>query len=593
MKYLLKIFRFVSSLWPYYVAIITMGIAVSLLSIAVPFILKMATDFITGAVSSGGTDLTPLVGIIALIFAVDIATTLLQNWSGYLGDVMSQKLRQVLSDRYYKQLLALPQSYYDTELTGTIINRLNRTISEVTNFINMFANNIFSSYLTLVIGVIVLLSYSWVLAVLIVVLYPLFMWITAKTSKKWQVWQKQKNLETDIASGRFAEVVSQIRVVKSYVQEKREFKLFADRSQSVVDITSRQSKYWHNMDILRRTVLNVIFLVVTGFIFVQTARSAYTIGDMVLLLQLLTQMRFPIFNMSYLVDTMQRAIAGCKDYFSVMELEPAVADAEGARQLKVKRASVVYDDVSFGYEDQKHVISNIGFEISPGERVAFVGESGEGKTTLTSLLLRLYDVDEGDIRVDGQSIRDVTQTSLRRNIGVVFQEPVLFSGTIRENIAYDNPKASMKDIEAAARAANAYDFIMKYDKGFDTEIGERGIKLSGGQKQRLAIARAILKDAPILILDEATSSLDSKSEKLVQEALDRLMQGRTTLIIAHRLSTIAHVDRIITLKNGRVDEIGSPRDLARTDGIYAKLLDLQVGATERAKKQLAKFEIAG
>ena len=579
------------NLWPYYVAVIVMSIILSVLGIATPFILKLATDFVTHAVTIQNVDLWPIFGIAFLFFAVDAGTTLVQNWAGYLGDMMTAKLRQQLSDRYFTQLLALPQSYYDMELTGKIINRLNRTIGEVTNFINMFANNFFNMYLTLIIGLVVMFYYSWVLAAMLVVLYPLFMWVTARTSKKWQVWQQDKNFETDIASGRFAEVVAQIKVVKSFVQEKLEHREFARRNKKVVELTSVQSKYWHKMDVVRRLILNVVFFAAVAYIFAYTALGRFTLGDMVLLLQLLTQMRFPIFNMSFIVDSMQRAIAGSRDYFEVMAIEPAIKDKPRAKPLKAKDVSVSYDDVSFGYTSEQEVLHHVSFDIRAGERVAFVGESGEGKTTLTSLLLRLYEVDKGDIRIGSESISSVTQQSLREQIAVVFQEPALFSGTIRENIAYGKPNAKKADIEAAAKAANADEFIKKFEKGFDTEIGERGLKLSGGQKQRIAIARAILKDAPILILDEATSSLDSRSEHLVQDALDNLMQSRTTLIIAHRLSTIASVNRIITLKNGRVDEIGTPDALAATNGIYAQLLKLQLGAGEAAKKKLARYEI--
>ena len=221
-----------------------------------------------------------------------------------------------------------------------------------------------------------------------------------------------------------------------------------------------------------------------------------------------------------------------------------------------------------------------------------VGESGEGKTTLTNLLLRLYEPQSGSIEIDGQNILSVKQASLRKHIGVVFQEPNLFSGTIRENIVYGKPKATTKQIEKAAKDANAHEFIQKLEKGYDTEIGERGLKLSGGQKQRLAIARALLKDAPILVLDEATSSLDSKSELLVQEALERLMKNRTTIIIAHRLSTIQNVDTIISIKNGVVDEMGSPAELAKTGGIYSRLLEVQTARSSvERQKALAKFGI--
>ncbi len=592
MKSLYRIFSYVGHLWPYYLIVIVSGLLVSGLNLATPFIMKRVTDLIVGGMAQGSMNVQPIIWLAVLLFAVDVAATLIQNWSGYFGDVMSAKLRQVLSDRYYRHLLELSQRYYDNELTGTIINRLNRTITEVTQFINMFANNFFSMYLTLFVSLAILLFYSWQLALMMALVYPVFMWLTAKTSKRWQAWQREKNLETDVASGRFAEVIAQIRVVKSFVREKSEFTQFARRNQRIVALTRDQSRYWHEMDVARRFALNVIFFGAMTYIFVATANRQFTVGDLVLLTTLLTQMRFPVFNMSFIVDNLQKAIAGSRDYFEVMAVVPDIRDQVGAKRLRITKGAIEYRRVTFGYTDDETVLRDISFTIAPGAKVAFVGKSGEGKTTLTSLLLRAYDADTGDITIDGTSVRTVTQRSLHRQIAVVFQEPALFSGTIRENIAYGRPGASSEAVLDAARLANAYEFIEKLEKGIDTEIGERGLKLSGGQKQRIAIARAILKDAPILILDEATSSLDSHSERLVQEALDRLMRNRTVLIIAHRLSTIANVDMIVTLKNGRVDEIGTPEELASTRGIYAQLLALQTGATERDKKTLKRYEIA-
>jgi ATP-binding cassette subfamily B protein len=253
----------------------------------------------------------------------------------------------------------------------------------------------------------------------------------------------------------------------------------------------------------------------------------------------------------------------------------------------------VFDHVSFGYEADALVLSDLSFTLQPDSKLALVGESGQGKTTITSLLLRLYEPNQGTITIDGQNINDVRQSSLRENIAVVFQEPALFSGTVRENIAYARPDATEAEVTAAAKAANAHEFISNFEKGYNSEIGERGLKLSGGQKQRIAIARALLKDAPILILDEATSSLDTKSERQVQQALERLMKGRTTLIIAHRLSTIQSVDTIVTLVGGKVGEIGTPEQLARSGGIYAQLLSLQQSHTEAGKKKLQQYEMAG
>lgn len=593
MKILLKVLHYARNLWPYYTGIIIFSILMSLTALATPFIIKAATDLIVASLGGGYADVNGVIWLAVALFAVDVLNTLFTNWGGYLGDVMSAKLKKQLSERYYTHLLKLPQSYYDHELTGTIINRLNRTIFEVTQFMNMFANNFFQMFLTMILTLFIVLFYSWELAVLLFVLYPVFMWLTTLTSKKWQTWQTAKNLETDIASGRFAEVISQIRVVKSFIQETLEFRHFERRFQKTVDITRKQSQYWHNMDIGRRIVLNVIFFAIFAYLFVETIRARFTIGEMILLIQLVNMMRFPIFNMSFIVDNTQRAIAGSKDYFAVMSLDPAVADKAHAPALTVTDGRVEYDAVSFGYNDEPNVLHDISFTINPGEKVALVGESGGGKTTITSLLLRLYDTRTGSVKIDGVPVTTVRQSSLREHIAVVFQDPALFSGTIRENIAYAKPHASESEIIAATKAANAHDFIQKLEQGLDTEIGERGLKLSGGQKQRIAIARAVLKDAPILVLDEATSSLDSRSEHLVQEALNRLMKGRSTLIIAHRLSTIAHVDTIVTLKDGRIDEVGSPAELATTGGIYAQLLDFQTGNTEKAKKALKQYELVG
>lgn len=591
MKSLLKAIRYANGLWPYYLAVSISSILSALAALAIPFVLKGATDLIVQGLQDGSADVGRAIFFAVLLFGLDIFTTLVRNYGGYLGDIMAAKLREQMSAKYYEHLLRLPQSYYDGELTGAIVNRLNRAIAELTSFLNIFANNFAQMLLTSILAIIVIARYSWLLALLVFAIHPVFLWLTTLTSKKWQALQNEKNLDIDIASGRFSEVIAQMRVVKSYAQESLELRRFQKRFKQTVDTTRVQSTYWHYMDVLRTVVLSLTFFAVYCLIFVETVQGVYSLGDMVLLITLINTVRMPIFSLSFVVDQFQKAITGSKDYVDAMELQPDIMDTPHARALDVSTGTIVYDNVSFGYDDDQLVLKNISFTLRPGEKVALVGESGEGKSTLSNLLMRLYQPKDGVITIDGVDISTVKQTSLRTNIATVFQDPNLFSGTIRENIAYANPRATTEQVEAAARAANAHDFIAKLEKGYNTEIGERGIRLSGGQKQRLAIARALLKDAPILILDEATSSLDSRAEQQVQEALDRLMEGRTTLIIAHRLSTIAHVDTIITLRGGKVDEIGSPSDLARTDGIYAQLLELQMGTTERAKKRLAGFDI--
>ncbi|OGL22086.1 iron ABC transporter ATP-binding protein [Candidatus Saccharibacteria bacterium RIFCSPHIGHO2_01_FULL_45_15] len=593
MKPLLTALSYAKNIWPYYVGVTVASILVALTGIAIPFVISRATELMVTVVQGGEADVTGALWLAGALFGFDIANTLIRNWGGYIGDVMSAKLKAQLSTRYFEHLLVLPQSYYDSELTGTIISRLNRAINEVTNFLNVFANNFFQMILTTIITIGIIVAYSWELALLVVIIYPLFLWLTAITSKKWQKMQTAKNLEIDIASGRFAEVISQMKIVKSYVQEKLEHRHFRVRYHKTIALTRKQSKYWHDMDIIRGGVLSIVFFAIYAFIFVETVETRFTIPDMILLITLINALRTPLFSMSFIVDNFQRAITGSKDYVTAMELQPDIYDSPGAKALEVSNGVVSFNDVGFRYNEKQDVLNDITFTAESGQKVALVGESGQGKSTLSNLLMRLYEPQQGSIMIDGQDITRVTQKSLRHNIATVFQEPALFSGTIRENIAYAKPRASHEEIEQAAKVANAHDFISKLEHGYDTEIGERGIKLSGGQKQRIAIARATVKDAPILVLDEATSSLDSRAEHMVQEALDRLMRGRTTIIIAHRLSTIAHVDKIVTLKNGTVDEIGTPAELAQTDGIYGQLLELQLGTTEKAKKKLRSYDITG
>ena len=588
MKEIWKIITYSKSLWRYYAAISVFTILLSLASLLQPLLSGWAINEMQKGTTA---DVSYVVWLAIAIFGLEVFSTIFSNIGGYIGDQMAVRLQKLLSNRYYQHLLSLPQRYFDTELSGKIVNRLSRSITQITNFMQMMSNNFLQFIFSTVFALVVVAYYSWPVALMLFALYPIYIYLTLRTSNRWQKYQTKKNTNADIATGRFAEAIGQIKVVKSFVQEPREQSFFSRHMQNIVKINKPQSKLWHTKDVERRLILNVIFLGVYLFIFVQGVKGVYSPGVAVALILYAMQIRIPIFTISFLVENTQRAIADSKDYFTAMAEEPEITDIEGAKALQVRNGEIRFDNVSFGYDD-KEVLHDISLSFKPDTKVALVGESGEGKTTLTNLLIRLYEPQRGTITIDGQNIAEVTQESLRRQIGVVFQDPALFSGTIYENISYANKNATEAQVIAAAKAANAHKFISKFEKGYQTEIGERGLKLSGGQKQRIAIARALLKDAPILILDEATSSLDSKSEAEVQEALSRLMQNRTTIIIAHRLTTIAHVDTIVTIKNGRVDEIGSPQELAKTNGIYAQLLAITNQNDDNAKKQLQAFEIA-
>ena len=589
MKHIFRILKTGHELWRSYALISALTTLLSVTTILTPLFSGWAIDEMRKGTQS---NVRFVIYLALAIFVLDVMQTIVGNINGYIGDQVAGKLQNILSRKYYEHLMSLPQNYFDNELSGKIINRLNRSIVQVTGFIQMMSNNFLQFIFSTILSLVAVAYYSWQVALMLFALYPIFTWMTIKSSSKWQAWQKQKNEHLDIASGRFAESISQVKVVKSFIQEKQELRFFNKQMNSALKILRPQSSYWHKQDVRRRLILNTIFLFVYLFIFVKGAQGAFSPGQAVALILYAMNIRIPIFTISFLVENTQRAIADSKDYFEIMNIVPEITDSSDAKILEVTKGEVIFSDVTFGYNDNHTVLKNISFDIKPNTKIALVGESGEGKTTLTNLLLRFYEPGTGKILIDNQDISNVTQSSLRANVGVVFQEPALFSGTIKENIAYSNIKISDEKVKQAAIAANAHEFIEKLENGYDTQIGERGLKLSGGQKQRIAIARALLKDAPILVLDEATSSLDSKSESMVQEALKTLMKGRTTIIIAHRLSTISAVDQIITIKNGSIEEIGSPIELSVSGGIYSQLLKLQGGDTETAKLKLQKYDIS-
>ena len=604
MASLLRIVRFTRALAPLYTAIILCSVLTAAAALAVPFLIGHATDTVAGAVG-GQTPTSAAVRAVVLIAAAvlvaELFNTVVSNIGGWFGDVMSNRMRTILSVRYYDKLLHLPQRWFDGEITGTIVARLNRSITEITNFAKMMSNSFASMLITTVAVLAISAWYAWPLTVLLLIVFPLYVWLTSLTSVKWQRLEGEKNEQVDIASGRFAEVVGQIRVVKSFVRERSELEDFRRRFWSTDATTRAQSTHWHRMDVIRRAVLNLVFFGIYVIIFVRTVQGAFTLCEMVLLVQLMSMAKAPVESMSWVIDSSQRAIAGSKDYFRVMwtEVDPRTAamlaraedDVPPPAIEPVPGAPVVrFRDVSFAYEDGEDVLHGIDFSVARGEKIALVGESGGGKSTIVNLLLGLYEPRAGAVEVVGRTSTELPLDELRSRIGVVFQDASLFSGTLRENIAYGRPGASDEEVADAARRANADGFVRRFPGGYEQVIGERGLKLSGGQRQRIAVARAILKDAPVLVLDEATSALDTKAERQVQKGLDELMEGRTSLIIAHRLSTIAAVDRIITLEDGRIDEIGTPAELAASGGIYAQLLDLQNSGD---RKRLARFDITG
>lgn len=611
MQSLMRVVRSASALWPFYIAVVVVSSIVAGLGLISPFLIREATDTIIAALGDEPVpDATRTVVWLAIaLFVAEASASMLHNVSGYLGDVMVARIRQILSTRYFAKLLALPQRYYDNQVTGTIIARLDRSIANVTQFIQSFTNNFLPMLLQVVAILGITAYYYWPLTVLLALLFPLYTWLTALTSKRWQVFEQEKNANIDEGNGRFAEVVGQVKVTKSYGAEVRELEKFGRHYTNTVDITRPQSRWWHSMDTARGVAMNLIFLGIYLILFTRTLDGHFTVGEMVMLIQMVTMARQPVTMMSWIVDSAQRAIAGSRDYFKVMDepVEPTAnrqlvaateasvmpaLDATQQTPLRVREPVVAFDNVTFEYMPGEPVLHDVTFTAREGEKIALVGESGGGKSTIVNLLLGLYPITRGRLEVCGEEISHLDVEKLRATTGVVFQEAALFSGSVFENIAYGKPDATMEEVVAVAKRANAHDFIMKFTDGYDTIIGERGLRLSGGQRQHVAVARAMLKDAPLLILDEATSALDTKAERAVQAGLDELMRDRTTIMIAHRLSTIAGVDTIITLRDGRIDEIGSPADLAVSGGIYSELLRLTASSSAADRKRLKAFGFA-
>ena len=398
----------------------------------------------------------------------------------------------------------------------------------------------------------------------------------------------EKNVIEDATRGRIQEVINNMRLVKGYNTQLKEHQFVSANMTKSMAIYDKQSTMYHILNFARNFGLEVGLIIISIMVFYNTFSGILSIGEMVLILQYINQIRWPLFAMSFILEQTQRAEVGSKEYFEILELKSTEDLPKGFIKPKFKQPTITFDKVSFEYPEGGLVLKDVNFELSKKETVALVGHSGAGKTTLVNLILKFYDATKGSICMNGTDYKELTHAEVRSHISLVFQENELFSTTVFENVAYGMPDATEKNVIDALKKANAYEFVMKFPKKLYAEIGERGVKLSGGQKQRIQVARAILANAPILILDEATSSLDAKSEKLVQDALEELMKDRLVIIIAHRFSTIQNADRILVIDDGKIVDSGSPGALANKKGIYSELLRYQI---EGNQKLLEKYEL--
>ncbi|MCA9382741.1 ABC transporter ATP-binding protein [Candidatus Dojkabacteria bacterium] len=552
-----------------------------------PVLSKYIVDEIVLQVQNGTGDIQRLFLMIALAFIANMLTTVISSISDRLGDHLSGELRKYLIEKFYTKTMTLSQSYFDSELSGKILNQLNRGIETIKGFSGTATNFILPTFLQSVITIGLLAYYNWQTAVFTFSLFPIYTVITYYSTKKWGEEEVKKNKHSDISSGRIQEVISNIKVVKGFTNEIKELKFISKEQATINKIYGKQSRTFHIFDFVRNTSLNVILLAINVVVFYTTFQGNLSLGEMVLIIQLVAQARRPLFAMSFILTQIQMAESGSKEFFEILELESTEDFEEIKNFTRIEKAEIEFRNIFFKYDTSDDVLKDISFKIEPGEKIALVGPSGAGKSTIINLILKFYQPYKGDILLNGSKYSDLPHSQIRKNTSLVFQDNELFSTTIKDNVSY-GLEASKEEIIDALKKANAYDFVKKFKKGINTEVGERGIRLSGGQKQRIQIARAILNDAPILLLDEATSSLDSKSEKEVQDAMERLMEDKLVIIIAHRLSTVQNVDRIFVIDEGRIVDSGAPAELAQRPGIYSDLLRYQVEGNE---KLLKSFEL--
>lgn len=596
MKNIFKIIKLSKPLYKLVGFISLLIVINSALGVITPLFVKNIVDEIQNSVTNKTGDMNKLILYIAIAFGTGFLGVIMNVSSERLGDHFAGKLRQFLTEKFYHKVLTLPQSYFDSELSGKIVNQLNRGIGSIQNFMNTATNFIVPSLLQTIFTIVLLSIYSLPVAGFVFLLFPVYLFISYYSSKKWGEKEVLKNVIEDKNRGRIQEVISNIKLVKSFSGESLEYKTLSTNLTGINKIYAKQSTSFHLYDFFRNTSLEIILLAVNIIIFVTAFNGGITLGTMVLLIQLVVQARFPLFGMSFILGQIQQGETGSKEYLEILDLKSVEHfDQKDEKVERIKSPTIEFKNVGFKYDtSDKLVFDDISFKLTQNEKIALVGHSGAGKSTIINLILKFYQVTKGNILISGKDYTSLPHSFIRENIALVFQENELFSASIKENVAYGSISQNLTEEEKEKRVieclkkANAYDFVMKFPKGIESEVGERGVRLSGGQKQRIQIARAIMKDAPILILDEATSSLDSKSEHEVQEALELLMKGRLTIIIAHRFSTIQNVDRIIVLEEGKIADMGTPNELATRKGLYSDLLKYQI---EGDKKLLAKFEL--
>ena len=565
--------RILSYIKPYLPRLIAAAICTVLAAagnLYVPWIIK---DVIDSVLAEKNAEMLNIIaaGIIIIFFIRGVCFYGQNYLMSYVGERVIIDIRSAV----YEKLQRLSVSFYDKNKTGTIMSYVTNDVSAlqaamVQNTIDMITEG------SVLIGSITAMVYlDWKLTLFTFCTFPFVLWLMDFFGKRIRKSGRRIQECTADITSILQETVSSARVIKSFVREDYEIKRFCNQNFANFRANMKNAQL---MALLTPVIEFVAAIGVTAIIWYGghgVINGELTAGSLVAFLVYAVNISNPVKRLTRVVGSIQKALAAAQRVFDVLDMKEEIAESPGAKVLPQIEGAVEFKDVSFAYDKGEPVLNNVSFKAEPGEVIAIVGPSGAGKSTIANLLPRFYDTTSGSISIDGNNIAEVKLASLREQVGIVPQETVLFNGSLYDNILYGRLEATREEVEAAAKAANAHNFIMEFPNGYETMLGDRGLNLSGGQRQRIAIARAILKNPRVLVLDEATSALDTESERIVQEALDRLMVGRTSFVIAHRLSTIKNADKILVLQRGRIVETGTHDELMANNKLYSHLYNIQ------------------
>ena len=554
----------------YYLLIIlnmVLAMVSSIVSVSPLILVKRLVD--QGILGSNEKDILYAAGGMICLAVIG---AILIYWNGILSVIISSSIYKNITDDLYVKIQSLDMEYFSRTKIGELMIKVLNDPSNV-NYLIIESFNMVSEVFRAVVCLIIAFYKDWKLTLGVLVIAPILMVTVKRYSKKLKKSGRARQEATGILNSKLQETLSGIRVIKAFAMEKEEIKDFKKKSMELKRVALKSARYTSKSSAISEAINYIMVAMLLMFGGFRVLRgNHFTTGDFITIVGAISSMYTPVKRAISRYNEISMNIPSIGRIFEILDVVPEIADAPDCVKFEEFRSDITFENVDFRYKDNdEKILKNINMVAKKGETVALVGNSGGGKSTLVNLIPRFFDVDAGEISIDGINVKDYKIKSLRKKIGIVPQETFLFGGTVLENIKYGNQKASVEEVIEAAKKANAHEFIEKLEQGYETEIGERGVKLSGGQKQRISIARAILENPQILILDEATSALDNESEQLVQDALEKLMKGKTTFVIAHRLSTIINSDKIVVIQQGEIKEVGSHEELLDKDGIYKSL----------------------